>query len=1393
MFKKTLLLLLLLTLFTPWMVKAQETLTVNTVVGEYEKVNYLPIYTRDFFLYTRTQTVFPASDLTAMEGGYITEIKFYTTRTYGEEVKVNVSLYLTEIQNTTISEFVPVTDGAIVYTGHLHYVLDENNSNQAVVNIIFSRPYFYSGGNLVFECRNLEKTWDGTGYYFDYKGIKKTDGVSRFWNSETPYTPAEEHSSDFLPKTTFTYTSATCPIPTGLTASLIATDDTKVTLSWTENGSATSWMLQTATNKDFTENLRTYHEAWNPCSTIDELTPKTTYYARVKSFCGSSDESIWSTTCEFTTSTFTVLDGSATNNCVPIYGIYVDDKSMSQFIIPASDLTDFKWVNIDKLKFYAYNDDVDWTGAQFEVYITEVDYSSFSDNKLFNWLSMDKVMNEDHLEIINNSMEIVLDNPYQYLGGNLMIGIKQTVSASVTRNIGWYGIEEATWGGSLGGYENSISAEFFRPKTTITFIPGVEPSCYKPTKLTIDEVTNHTATISWTKGSVDQDKWQVYYSTSSTAPADNINLDQVINVETTPTYTCTGLNSSTQYYFWVRSDCDGGDYSKWTGYIPFTTEIACAAPSGLTYTNLKSDYVDLSWTNGGSENWVVAYKAAGAADFTEKNINLSDVTQEAGVITYTLGGLTPETHYTVKVCDNCEASCPGDGMSEWTSTIEFDTYEACPQPTNVTVSDITHHNAQVNWTGLSDSYIVKYRKAAGIAPILTEDFEFESHYNNNWTVVNFSTKNTNYIGRQDDEDHDGIYSFRFSSTIKYDVSYDEYLINKNELTGITENGVIEFYYMRTLAYYTESFKVGYSSTDSELSSFTYGDDHVATQEWQLFHEAVPAGTKYISIFYTTGEAHGFLYIDDIVIGNNAPAGDWQTVSPNPTTTETYLTGLDAGTKYDVSVAPYCDETLMSMADFTTEAGNMKYFIIEGEWGTASNWMDSEIPSLDDNVTVRAHVTIAENYVAYANNMSRQNGAKITIKDGGELYHSNTVYATMEKNITGASTWGVSSAAVDGWYLISNPLNSSTVRPTYAYCVNLAPAAVGDEKQFDLYRYSESGKEWENYYAHTSDFYLTQGMGFLYSRKESAIVKFLDSNHRLPVADVTPSLTYTEANGVMAGWNLLGNPFSHSITWDNIEATNVNATGYYKLGFDGAWTSDPSTTAAIKPMEGFLVKANAENPTVTIKNVASASKDRANDDFLAFTIANSKYSDVTYAMFSDGESLEKINHRNADVPMVYIPQDGQNCAIATMGDDIEVFALNFKAMTIGKYSLSVKMKGHFSYLHLIDKLTGEDVDMLLEEKYEFVGLPRDNEARFIVKLSYNASGVEFDEFAYQNGDEIIVNGEGILQVYDVMGRFVSSYNVNGNMRINASQFSNAVYILKLIGNDVKTQKIVVRGF
>ena len=119
----------------------------------------------------------------------------------------------------------------------------------------------------------------------------------------------------------------------------------------------------------------------------------------------------------------------------------------------------------------------------------------------------------------------------------------------------------------------------------------------------------------------------------------------------------------------------------------------------------------------------------------------------------------------------------------------------------------------------------------------------------------------------------------------------------------------------------------------------------------------------------------------------------------------------------------------------------------------------------------------------------------------------------------------------------------------------------------------------------------------------------------------------------------------------------------------------------------------------------------------------------------------------------------------------------------------------SYLHLIDNMTGADVNLLATPSYSFEARTTDYANRF--RLEFNTNGVEENNatanFAYFNGSSWTVNnmGEATLQVVDMMGRVISTESISGNTEVNLNQASG-VYMLRLVnGNDVKVQKVVVK--
>lgn len=412
-------------------------------------------------------------------------------------------------------------------------------------------------------------------------------------------------------------------------------------------------------------------------------------------------------------------------------------------------------------------------------------------------------------------------------------------------------------------------------------------------------------------------------------------------------------------------------------------------------------------------------------------------------------------------------------------------------------------------------------------------------------------------------------------------------------------------------------------------------------------------------------------------------------------------------------------------------------------------------------------------VTVEGDITNSSAANLIIEDGGQLITSSSVQLTYKKNITSAAKDG-------GWYTISTPVHTASnpfLTPGSVENLILDPAT-----NYDFFYYDEASHTWMNY--KQSAFNLNIGQGYLY-RNNGAELHFAGYSNQATYYE--KALSYASTENKLKGFNLIGNPYPQNITMSDVTVNNEGTlSGGYVLSESGAWSADVAATIA--PAQGFLVQIDKTGVTATITKPTGGSKSRANNDYIKFIVANSQHEDAAFALFEEGYGLNKIDHRNSDIPMLYIPKEGHNFAIATMDDNTQSFNLNLKAKTTGKYTLTYKATGNFSYLHVIDRLTGEDVDMLLDGEYSFIASPSDAENRFIVRLEY-MNGLDNSEdsiFAYQSGSDIIVNGEGELQIFDVMGRRVATQYVSGVETINLQ--SHGVYIFKL---NEKTQKIVVR--
>lgn len=264
----------------------------------------------------------------------------------------------------------------------------------------------------------------------------------------------------------------------------------------------------------------------------------------------------------------TVHDGTNTNERVPIYGFYSDAYLKAEMVYPAAELTPMVGGNISGLTFYASQANVDW-GTTFQVFLTEV-----VDASINSFVGSGTVVYEGALVIENNELVVEFTTPFQYGGGNLLVGVYQTSTGEYISS-DWYG--ENVPGASVQDYNYSsldgISAtqRNFLPKTTFAYTPAGSVSCPKPMQFAVSNITDHTAQLSWVSNA---SSWQICLN------GDESNLISV----STNHYTLTGLTAESYNTVKVRSVCSNNT-SAWSPTITFWATDNKIIGSGMTTSN----------------------------------------------------------------------------------------------------------------------------------------------------------------------------------------------------------------------------------------------------------------------------------------------------------------------------------------------------------------------------------------------------------------------------------------------------------------------------------------------------------------------------------------------------------------------------------------------------------------------------------------------------------------------------------------------------------------------------------------------------------------------------------------------------------------------------------------
>lgn len=529
-----------------------------------------------------------------------------------------------------------------------------------------------------------------------------------------------------------------------------------------------------------------------------------------------------------------------------------------------------------------------------------------------------------------------------------------------------------------------------------------------------------------------------------------------------------------------------------------------------------------------------------------------------------------------------------------------------------------------------------------------------------------------------------------------------------------------------------------------------------------------------------GDNGGYLYAASSSANNlktqasNNNNGQWSiTIASDGTAT---IEAKGTNTRNNLRYNPNNNNPVFSCYASSSTMAKVELYIRSEEYEHTESETIAQLFSFDKH-TVHSGATLTVSGTA-----SCDDATHLVLEDGAQLMHSTEgVQATLKKTITAWSGDG-------GWYTIAAPFES------------LAPSTDNGliANDYDLYEYVENGPmEWHNYKPN-GNFNLVANKGYLYA---NSISKSLRMAGELKPGNYSPTidLSYANSEENLKGWNLLGNPTVHEITFSK---TDDVADGYYYLNNSENWEYETSNTVPVG--RGFLVKANATGQTVTL-NPQSKSRGEEKGQYLCLGIGDEK----AYVKLNEGVSMPLIDLKGRHAAF-YLMRDSKPYAMLVR-DGATAVDLCFEPRIQGQYTLTIDPQGlALDYLHLIDHLTGSDINLLplipetviagedpqsFVPVYTFQSSISDYPNRFQLVFSPNSTSGEGEAiFAYFNGSEwnITNTGEAILQVIDMMGRVASSETLHGHATLNTDGLSAGVYVMRLInGENVKIQKIVVR--
>ena len=498
-----------------------------------------------------------------------------------------------------------------------------------------------------------------------------------------------------------------------------------------------------------------------------------------------------------------------------------------------------------------------------------------------------------------------------------------------------------------------------------------------------------------------------------------------------------------------------------------------------------------------------------------------------------------------------------------------------------------------------------------------------------------------------------------------------------------------------------------------------------------------------------------------------------------------------------------------------------------DWNTLSNWANSIIPTSTTDVTIASSAgnqpVISGATTALCNSLTINSGASLTISPTGKATFStliNNGTLNLQSDATGIASLILVSYTDNGtenieiymtgggdesnfpWHYISSPVTS----------LSTDVFTTGTGQSYDLAAYYEDNSSpdqslrwiaWDGY-DYSIDGYpapplvtfntLVPGKGYNIYFYESSVIKTFGGT--LNTTDEAESLSYTTgSSNDTQGWNLLGNPFTSGLNWDDItKPAGVDNAIYFTTNhtfasYVGGVGTPAGTSGLIPPMQGFFVKANQSGQSITLSGSAKIhsfhSRYKGNEEtipLIRLKIESQKASDETVIRFD-----EKANSTfDSQLDAYKFSKTGTSVGLWTVSGPVSYsinsipfpeteaeVSVGINISESGNYKLTVnQLQGLDNYsVYLIDKTTGTTTDLKTTSTISFASSKGMVTDRFIIKIIDVTTGIENPVLSenkfkiYASKDLISIQTlsdewdgkSGSIDLMDMTGRTISKIN------------------------------------